>query len=125
MEAILDRNEIAYKIKTTCSFYDYIVDFPSNDKITNALKDEYAEFVVDNVAKNQNIELVKRYDVILGEYINNRKFFKEVQRTFSQYFDTNSEYECVIVNLFEELDYLYSNFMEEEISSSKKGTRWI
>lgn len=123
MESVLDRNEIAYKIKTTCSHYDYIVDFPINDIVSTNLKNDYAEFVVDNVTKNQNLEQVKRYDTILGEYINNRKFFKEVQKAFSPYFDSNME--SVIVNLFEELDYLYSHFVEEEISGPKKGTRWI
>ncbi|MDD3187490.1 MAG: hypothetical protein PHD02_03345 [Bacilli bacterium] len=124
MAKILDRNEIAHKIKITCSNYDYIVDSPLNDPITNAIRDDYTEFVVNNITNNKDIELVKRYDTILGEYVNNPKFFKEVKRRLSQYFDEDCEYECVIVNLFEELDFIYKNFMNEK-NNLRKVTRWI
>lgn len=121
---MLDRNEIAYKIKTTCTFYDQILDSNLKDEITKTLVSDYRDFVLDSIAHNRNINMVRNYDVILGEYVTNKEFQSEVQKRLEPYFNKDSEYECVIINLYDELDFSYKKYMQKDTSSQER-TRWI
>lgn len=122
---MLSGNEIVYKIKTTCTFYDQILDSNKKDKITKEFINDYREFVLDNIARNRNLDMVKRYDVILGEYVTNIEFFNIVQKRLGPYFQEGGEYECIVINLYEELDFCYNNYTQKDTSSERGKTRWI
>lgn len=66
-----------------CEFYDTIVNFGFNntDYISLLLINDYKKYVLSRGNKTKN--KIKQYDLIMNEYVTNKKFYKYVQDEYN------------------------------------------
>lgn len=121
------KRNILIDITTNCPNYDAIVSFivPKGDIISNQIRDDYTNFVTTSVIKKENIDVVRRFDEIMGEYVKKGKFYKLIQKTYGSPLKDDSGFEFVTTNFYELLDLIYSTYQKSEITTPRKQTIWI
>lgn len=127
MNQTLDRTFIIKNgILNNCPNYDFIANFdvPKKDLISGDIKNNYADFITENIFRNTEINKVKRIDEILGEYVKKGKFYKLVQKTYNNSIKDNEGNEYIF-DFFEFMDFLYSSYTEKTVVEPRKGTRWL
>ncbi|MEG0826563.1 MAG: hypothetical protein RR404_03740 [Bacilli bacterium] len=114
------------KILDICPNYDLITKFkiPKGDMISNQIRNDYVDFVVDKSVRNENLDQIRRYDQMMGDYIQRGKFYKVVQKLYGKpLFEDGLE--CIITEFYELLDIVYMTYEKERPIEPKKGTRWL
>lgn len=104
-------------INKYCPNYDNIVDYEykKNDTITKHLLDYYRDLAFS--AKEEEIEILKKFDIALNGYLKSNNFYKKVQTYFSEM----GNYEDDLIN---NLVKIYE-LNEEETLKEIKNTKWI
>lgn len=98
-----------------CKNYDDIINYTpqENDEITKDMIRYYQDYVFFNW---DQVDKIKKLDIILNDYLKNRGFYKYIQIRFKEVGDFLPLYD-ILVNL-------YNNY---QIESMKKvnNTKWI
>lgn len=99
----------------SCKNYDEIIKFKTkdNDGITRDLIDYYENYVFLNYEDRENI---KALDIIMHEYVSNKKFYDYIQNRYKNFGD--------ILPVEDDIKKFYNDFQEKSVRTVD-SCRWI